>query len=123
MGFALAGAVSTTAIQTATPAAPANTVPPTVSGTATVGSTWTVDVGTWTGTPTPTIAIYWLRCNQPLTTGYTTVPTGCAVISGANATTYVVTPADTGKYLTAQLGGNSSLGFALAGAVNTTVIN
>jgi hypothetical protein len=114
-GFALAGAVNTTAVQ---PAVPVNTVPPTVSGSATVGSTWTVNTGTWTGSPT--IAIYWLRCNQPVSSGYTTVPPGCVAISGATGTTYQSTAADNGKYLTAQVAGNSPQGFALAGAVNTT---
>jgi hypothetical protein len=116
VGFALAGAVNTLATLSASPA---NTVAPTVSGAAPVGSTWTVDVGTWTGTPAPTMAIYWLRCNQPVSATYTAVPPGCVAISGARSETYVSTLADAGKYLTAQVAGINPLGFALAGAVNT----
>ena len=119
LGFALAGALNSAAMQSGRPA---NTVAPTVSGGATVGSMWTVNPGTWTGNPAPTIVIYWLRCSQPVTAGFTTMPAGCSAISGANATTYTATAADSGKYLTAQLGGNSSLGFALAGAISTTAI-
>jgi hypothetical protein len=102
---------------------PANTVAPTVSGAAAIGSTWTVDTGTWTGSPTPTIVVYWLRCDQPVTSPYTTVPAGCTAISGANNLTYVSTAGDSGRYLTAQVGGVNSLGFALAGAVNTVAVS
>ncbi len=116
-GFGLAGAISTSSIQGS---APTNTVPPTVSGTATVGSTWTVNTGTWTGSPS--IAIYWLRCSSPISSTFTAVPAGCVAISGANATTYVASSADAGKYLTAQVAGNGTAGFALAGAISTTVI-
>src|SRR6185437_6978379 len=118
-GFALAGAVSTTPIQSNKPA---NTVAPSVSGATTVGSTWTADPGTWTGTPAPTFSYYWLRCTSPVNAPFTTVPTGCTAISGANATTYVATAADAGKYLTVQIAGSNSSGFALAGATSTTPI-
>jgi hypothetical protein len=117
LGFALAGAVSTTPIASAFPA---NTVAPTVAGTPAVGSVWTVNPGTWTGTPAPTIVIYWIRCAQPVSAVFTTVPAGCTVIEGQHGNTYVSTAADSGKYVTAQLGGNSPLGFALAGAINQT---
>jgi FG-GAP-like repeat/FG-GAP repeat len=118
-GFALAGAISTTAIQAAVPV---NTVAPSVSGANTVGSTWTASTGTWTGTPAPTFGIYWLRCTHSVAATFTTVPAGCAAISGANSSTYVATAADVGKYLTVQVAGSNALGFALGGAVSTTAI-
>jgi hypothetical protein len=118
-GFALAGAISTTPIQSSKPT---NTVAPSVSGSTTVGSTWTLNPGTWTGTPAPTFAPFWLRCTHAITAPFTTVPTGCTAISGANATTYVATAADAGKYLTVQIAGSNSSGFALAGAISTTPI-
>jgi hypothetical protein len=119
VGFSLAGALNSTAIPGPVSPFPANTVPPSVTGAAPVGSTWTVNTGTWTGTPTPTITIYWLRCDQAVTTPYTVVPAGCSVIQGARSATYVSTSADAGRYLTAQVGGINSLGFSLAGTVNT----
>jgi hypothetical protein len=106
-GATMAGAMGT----------PAAVAPPTVSGSTTVGATWTVNIGTWTGTPAPTIGIFWLRCNHPMTTGFTAVPAGCVAITGANATTYASTSSDVGSYLTAQVGGTNTLGFGLAGAV------
>ncbi|WP_191412333.1 hypothetical protein [Salinibacterium sp. ZJ70] len=131
LGFAIAGALNSTQIVSgavsappppSTPTLPANVVAPTVSGDSTVGSVWTVNTGSWTGSPTPTIVIYWLRCDQPITTAYTTVPAGCTAIPGANGTTYTAVSADRGKYLTAQVAGNGTLGFALAGALNATAI-
>lgn len=55
---------------------------PTVSGTATVGSTLTCDPGTWTAIPTASVAIAWLRDGTPIT--------------GAEDDTYVITTADEG---------------------------
>jgi hypothetical protein len=122
-GTTLAGAVSTTRITAPAPAsAPVNTVAPTVSGTPVVGATWTVNTGTWTGSPAPTIVVYWLRCTAPVTTGYTAVPAGCVAITGQRALSYVATAADVGKYLTAQVGAINPSGTRLAGAVSTTPI-
>jgi len=42
-----------------TPAAPANTVLPSITGTPTVGSTLTAVTGTWTGAPAPTFTYLW----------------------------------------------------------------
>ena len=117
LGFTLAGAVTTVA--TDGPVAPANTAAPTVTGSAAVGSTWTVSTGTWSGTPAPTVAPFWLRCNSPLTNAWTTVPAGCTEITGAHSTTYISTAADAGKYLTAQVAGSNSAGWSLAGALTT----
>ena len=114
------GELSTGAVLDGRVGSPANVVPPVLSGGAPVGSTWTVDVGTWVGSPTPTIAIYWLRCNQPVSVTYSLVPAGCAVIDGEHGTAYVSKAADVGKYLTAQVAGNSSLGFSIVGTTNTT---
>ena len=117
LGFSIAGPVNTIMM-----GFPTNTVAPSVSGSSTIGSTWTVDVGTWIGSPAPQIVIYWLRCNQPVSQPYTTIPSWCQIIPGANSASYVSTASDSGKYLTAQVAGNSPLGFTLAGPVNTTMM-
>ncbi|MDX6619688.1 MAG: trimeric autotransporter adhesin [Gaiellales bacterium] len=67
---------------------PANTAPPTVSGTAKAGETLTAKPGTWSD-PAATFAYAWQRCND---TG-----TACATIAGATATTYVPGSADVGQ--------------------------
>ncbi|GHF14024.1 CAP domain-containing protein [Pseudolysinimonas yzui] len=119
-GTTKAGARTTVATTAAvTPAAPVNTVAPTVSGASAVGSTWTSTTGTWTGTPAPTFQRVWLRCNQPLTSAYSAIPAGCAQISGATAATYVSTSSDVGKYLTVFVTATNSAGTAKAGARTT----
>jgi hypothetical protein len=64
-------------------AAPANTAPPVVSGTAAVGATLSTSIGTWTGAPS-SFAYAWQRCQGA----------GCSTIAGETAATYVVTSAD-----------------------------
>jgi hypothetical protein len=67
---------------TPTNTAPVNTAVPTVAGTPAVGNTLTATPGTWTGTPTPTLAYQWER--------------NSADIPGATGLTYVLTSADVG---------------------------
>jgi hypothetical protein len=63
--------------------APVNTVAPLISGTSSVGSVLTATTGTWTGTPTPTLAGQWFR--------------GASAISGATGTTYTILVGDVGQ--------------------------
>jgi len=74
------------------PTAPANTSPPTITGTPEVGATLTATPGTWTGTEPITYAYQWRRCDSTGTT--------CTDIPDATATTYTATTADTGATLT-----------------------
>jgi hypothetical protein len=67
---------------------PANTTPPTVSGTAKAGETLTATAGTWSD-PAATFTYAWQRCSD---TG-----TACATIAGATAKTYVPSSADVGQ--------------------------
>ena len=67
---------------------------PSISGTATIGSTLTCSTGTWNGGPTFTYQ--WLR-------------TGVA-ISGATSSTYVITGSDVGNSITCRVTGSNSAG-------------
>jgi hypothetical protein len=108
--------VGTTIIVTLTTAATqplvksANTVAPTVTGFSRLGFTWTLNPGTFTGTPSPTLKRAWYRCTAPVTTSGTEVPAGCVAISGATGTTYTSTRLDYGKYLIAVVTATNSLG-------------
>jgi hypothetical protein len=104
-------AVAPTTIRTSLPpGAPANTVAPTVTGFSRLGFTWTLNPGTFTGTPSPTLKRAWYRCTAPVTTVGTEVPAGCVAISGATGTTYTSTRLDNGKYLIAVVTATNSLG-------------
>jgi hypothetical protein len=118
LGFALAGAISAVAV-----GSPESAVLPTVSGSAPMGSTWTVNTGTWTGVPVPTLETSWMRCDQPMTQAFRGgILIGCAPIAGANSTAYVSTAADIGKYLFVLVTGINTLGVAVAGTTNSTPI-
>lgn len=90
---------------------------PSISGTASAGSTLTATTGAWTYTPT-SYAYRWERC--------TTATSGCIVISGATGAKYKVTSADAGRYLRAgivatNLNGASARAFSNSIADSDTV--
>ena len=66
-----------------------NTALPAITGTATVGQQLSASTGTWTGSPAPTFAFQWLRCDS--------AGANCAPIGGATAQTYTLVTADGGQ--------------------------
>lgn len=76
--------------------APANTVAPSISGSAVDGATLTAASGTWTGSPPPTLTYQWKRAGSPIT--------------GATNTTYVAQLADVGSALTVTVTGTNGIG-------------
>jgi hypothetical protein len=67
-------------------AAPANKAKPTIGGSTSVGSTLTGSVGTWSGPQPITFSLSWERCDG--------AGNNCKAISGAGASTHVLTSAD-----------------------------
>jgi hypothetical protein len=68
---------------------PANTAPPVVSGTPTVGSTLSCAPGSWTGDPAPTFRYIWLRDGTE--------------IAGANESSYTAQSADEGQDVSCEV--------------------
>jgi hypothetical protein len=87
--------------------APANTVAPAITGTATQGQTLSLSNGTWTNTP-DAYAYIWKRDG--------------VVISGASAATYLLAAADVGKIITASVKATNSGVSAVANSNATAAI-
>jgi hypothetical protein len=97
--------------------APVNRSRPTISGSPSVGSTLTVNNGTWTGATT--FSYQWQQCD--------TAGNNCVNISGATGKTYGVRVTDVGHEIRAQVTATNKYGTrtvatdrtSIVGAVNT----
>ncbi|WP_221234700.1 hypothetical protein [Sphingomonas aerophila] len=87
--------------------APANTVAPSISGTAQQGQVLTASPGTWSGT-SPSYAYAWLR-------------NGTA-ISGATSSTYTLVAADVGTTIQVRVTASNSAGNATATSASTSSV-
>ncbi len=90
------------------PLAPANTVAPTITGTATVGQTLTANNGTWTGREAPEFAYQWKA--------------GGVDIAGATAKTYLLKAAEATKTVTVTVTGKNWKGLASATSAATAPV-
>lgn len=95
-------------------ATPANTSPPTITGTAVIDETLTATQGSWTGAPPITTTLAWQRCNAS--------GDSCAAISGATGTTYMVVAADIGSTLRVLETATNAEGSASAPSSPTAVV-
>ena len=93
--------------------APASTGAPTVSGTATVGSTLTADPGTWSGSPA-TSTYAWERCSG--------AGAACEPIAGATTRSYRLEAADDGSTLRVVVTAQNAAGSASAPSAVTAVV-
>ena len=96
----------------ASAAAPANTTPPNVSGTAKVGSTLTVSNGTWSNNPT-SYTYQWQRCSST---------TSCVDIGNAVGQSYVVRNADGGDRIRADVTATNADGQATVHSNMTSLV-
>jgi hypothetical protein len=101
----------TSVIRAAAP--PANTTPPTISGTPAEGATLTGSNGSWTHGPT-SYAFAWFRCDRN--------GNNCASIGGARSSSYRLTSADVGATLRLRVTAANSEGSSSSTSVPTAVI-
>ena len=93
---------------------PANTVPPTISGSAVKGAPLQGSPGAWKGFPLPTFTLQWRRCNAR--------GGSCVDVAGATADRYTPVAADAGKTIRLRVSGTSSLGSATGDSRQTAVV-
>jgi len=94
-------------------AAPKNTAPPTISGTAKVGQQLTADPGSWSGNPT-SFAYQWQRCDADVAT--------CSNISGAASQTYAIQIGDLGYRLRISVTARNPKGSDTAASAITSIV-
>lgn len=91
--------------------APVNTAKPTLSGSASVGSSLSVGKGTWTGLQPITLSYQWQRCDSK--------GNNCTSIPGETGTSYNVTSSDVGNTLRVQETAKNSKGTSSVASVTT----
>ncbi len=92
---------------------PANTSLPTISGTAKVGQSLGATAGSWSGSPT-SFTYYWRRCNK--------AGNACATVPGANASSYLLTSADSGSTIRVNVFATNAAGTTWMNSNSTAVV-
>jgi hypothetical protein len=110
---AVASPLSTSVGGAATPSPPANSTPPSVSGTPQAGQTLTASPGSWAGSPT-SYAYQWQDCDAS--------GANCTAISGAASNSYKAQSGDVGDTLRVAVAASNVAGSSTASSAATPVV-
>jgi hypothetical protein len=110
-----ASAASSPTAVIAAPQAPANTVPPSISGTPQLGQTLTANPGSWTGSQPITFTFQWLRCDQN--------GGACGNVSAGTGSTHLLTSADVGHAMRVRVQAKNPFGATSATTVPTAAVS
>lgn len=94
---------------------PTNTSPPSISGSASPGSTLSANAGTWTGAAPITFGYQWLRCDSG--------GGGCSALGNASKQTYTIGSSDVGRTLRVLVTATNSVGVASLLSAQTSVVS
>jgi hypothetical protein len=95
-------------------ARPANSSPPTISGTPQEGQALTASPGSWSGTQPITFAYQWRRCDRN--------GGSCAAIANATGQAYTLTSAEIGQTVRVRVTARNSVGARSSTSVPSAVI-
>src|SRR5262245_56752038 len=113
VAFGLVAALAATAgFATAGGSEPANTSPPTISGSPQIGQTLTAASGAWSGAMPITYAFQWRRCTS-----------SCSSISGATDDNYPVGSADVGAKMQVRVTAANTSGSTSADSATTATVS
>jgi hypothetical protein len=91
-----------------------NTSAPTISGSAVQGQTLTASPGVWSGSPPPTFAFQWQRCDSG--------GANCVNVVGATGSTYLLGAGDVGSTIVVVVTATNSVSSASAPSAATAVV-
>ena len=111
-GSSSASSAQTAVVTSGTPAAPANTSVPTISGTAQQGQTLTASSGSWSGSPT-SYAYRWQDCTSSMS---------CTSISGATGSSYTLQSSDVGDTIDVVVTATNAGGSSSATSTQTAAV-
>src|SRR5215210_8374244 len=113
VGWSAASSQRTATVE-AKPAAPVNSSPPTVSGTAQVGQTLTAEPGSWSGSEPSGYGYRWRRCDGG--------GGGCSDIAGADGQSYTLAEADLDSTLRVAVTATNAAGSSTASSQPTALV-
>ena len=94
---------------------------PTVSGTRATGSLLTVSDGSWVAFPEAGTSLQWFRCVNAVSSASAALPSNCAEIAGATATTYRQVADDASRFITVRTTKTNTVGTTSRWAAAATV--